>query len=86
VPAKPTLTGTVSGGHAILNWTPGAGGGTVERWVILRDNVRLVTITPASTTTYTDTTVVAGTTYNYKVRGVNAAGGGANSNGVDLTP
>jgi fibronectin type 3 domain-containing protein len=86
VPAQPALTGSVSGGDVVLNWTPGQGGGAVDKWVVLRDNVRLTTITTPSTTTYTDSTVVAGTTYTYKVRGVNTAGGGPNSNPVTLTP
>jgi fibronectin type 3 domain-containing protein len=84
VPAQPSLTGSVSGGSAELNWTPGEGGGAVEKWVVLRDNVRIATITTATTTTYIDTPVVAGT-YSYKVRGVNPVGGGPNSNAVTLT-
>lgn len=89
VPSQPTLTGSVVPGSppsVQLDWTPGTGGGAVDKWVILRDNVRLTTITTPSTTTYTDTTVVSGTTYTYKVRGVNAVGGGPNSNAVTLTP
>jgi fibronectin type 3 domain-containing protein len=84
-PAQPTLTGSVSNGNAVLSWTPGQGGGAVDKWVVLRDNVRLTTIGDPSITTYTDTTVVSGTTYSYKVRGVNTVGGGPNSNAVTLT-
>jgi fibronectin type 3 domain-containing protein len=84
VPAQPSLTGVVSGSSVQLSWTPGTGGGTVDKWVVLRDNVRIATVTPASTTTYIDANLPPGT-YSYKVRGVNAVGGGPNSNAVTLT-
>lgn len=86
VPAQPSLGGLVSGGSVVLNWIPGSGGGPVDKWVVLRDNVRLTTISDPTVTNYTDSSGLSGTSYTYKVRAVNAVGGGPNSNAVTLTP
>ncbi len=85
VPAQPTLRGSASGTTVTLNWTPGSGGGPVDKWVILRDNVQLTRIGDPSVTTYNDTTVASGTTYSYKVRAVNSVGNGPNSVAVSVT-
>jgi len=55
--------------------------------VVLRDGVRLVslTATPTGPLTYPNTTVISGTTYSYQVRVVNAIGSGQLSNKAVVT-
>lgn len=78
-PGQPTLSGSLgtapTGGPAAdLQWTiPADGGSPITKYVIIRDGVRLVTLTatPSVPTTYSDTTITSGT-YAYQVKAVNA--------------
>jgi fibronectin type 3 domain-containing protein len=89
VPGTPTLTGVVDGsGAAVLTWTvPSDGGSPITKYVVLRDSVRLVTLsaTPTGPTSYTDSTLAPGTTGVYQVKAVNAVGSGPLSAKVTLT-
>ncbi|MEP7036118.1 MAG: fibronectin type III domain-containing protein [Actinomycetota bacterium] len=86
-PAQLTAT-TVSGPAVQLGWTmPSDGGSPITKYVVLRDSVRLVTLTAtgAGPLTYADTAVASGTTYTYQVRAVNAIGSGQLSNKAIIT-
>lgn len=86
LPGAPTLSGSAGPHVAHLSWTVPPNGGTpITRYVLLRDNVRLVNLAP-SVTSYDDTKAVAGTTYVYQVKAQNAEGSGQLSNKVTLTP
>ena len=78
-----------SGGPAVrLDWTlPPDRGSPITKYVVLRDGVRLVslTATPTGPLTYPNTTVISGTTYSYQVRVVNAIGSGQLSNKAVVT-
>lgn len=77
-----------SGPSAQLDWTlPPDGGSPITKYVILRDAVRLVTLTatPTGPLTFTDTHVVTGTTYVYQVKAINAYGSGQLSNKASVT-
>jgi titin len=84
-PTQPTLSATAGTASINLSWTAGSGGGAADKWIILRDNVQLARVTDPNARTYSDTTVVAGTTYTYKVRAVNSVGSSPNSNPVTVT-
>ena len=87
-PDAPVLSGTVvAGPGARLTWTiPANNGAPIEKYVILRDAVRLVVL-PADAsqgpTTYTDTTASVGT-HEYQIRAANSGGNGDLSNKVSL--
>ena len=86
-PAQLTAT-TLSGPTVRLDWTlPPDGGSPITKYVVTRDGVRLVTLTatPTGPLTYTDTTVISGTTHSYQVRAVNAIGAGQLSNKAVVT-
>jgi fibronectin type 3 domain-containing protein len=91
-PGQPTLTGTLgtapAGGPAAdLQWTiPADGGSPISKYVIIRDGVRLITLTatPTGPTTYTDTTITTGT-HIYQVKAVNSIGSGPLSNKASIT-
>ena len=83
VPAAPTdLAGTAGDRQVVLDWTDGDDGGSpVTAWQIVRKDGA-----NAWGTTWTDlprsrtvTGLTNGTSYRFKVRGVNAAGSGAES-------
>ena len=84
-PTQPTLSATAGTASIDLSWTAGSGGGAADKWIILRDNVQLARVTDPSARTFSDTTVVSGTTYTYKVRAVNSVGSSPNSNPVTVT-
>ncbi len=91
VPTAPTaplgLTAFASAGQIQLNWSaPSSVGTGLTEYRVFRSltadgegTTPNATVT-ASTRTYIDTNVVAGTLYYYKVRAVNAAGVGPDSN------
>jgi len=89
VPGQPQLTGTLGAGpSAVLTWTiPSDGGSPITKYVVLKDSVRLITLsaTPSGPTTYTDTTLASGTSSVYQVKAVNAVGSGPLSNKVTVT-
>jgi fibronectin type 3 domain-containing protein len=88
-PGAPTLTVTATAApSATLKWTiPPDGGSPITKYVILRDSVRLVTLSATSSggpTSYVDTSVSPRTTYTYQVRAANIEGNGENSDKVSV--
>ena len=74
-PTEPTgLTAALAGDppHVSLSWNPAASELGVSGYEVLRDGVAIGGTTGLA---YTDSTVAAGTTYSYEVRGYDAAGG-----------
>jgi fibronectin type 3 domain-containing protein len=91
-PGQPTdLTATAGDGQVSLSWTPPSddGGSTIGRYVILRgtgpDDMDDLAQTQGATT-YTDRTVVNGTTFHYAVVAINDAGRGPVSGSVQALP
>jgi fibronectin type 3 domain-containing protein len=89
-PGPAVLTVQASTGpSAVLQWTiPADGGSPITKYVILRDSIRLVTLSATSAggpTSYTDRSVTSGTTYMYQIRAANAAGNGQLSQKVTVT-
>ena len=88
VPGTPGMPTAVNGGDRRIttSWAaPSTNGNSsitgyrIQRRVDGGSWATLVTDTSSSTTTYTDTAVMAGSTYTYRVAGRNAAGIGSNS-------
>ena len=67
----------VNSGRVDLSWSQGTDNVGVTGYQIYRDGA-LLTTTPASATSYSDTSAVGGTTYQYTVRAVDAAGNASN--------
>lgn len=86
LPSPPVLSGTARTGANDLTWTEPAkdGGSPVTQYVVLRDSIR-VAVLPATTRAWTDTAVVRGTAYGYRVKAVNAIGSSPLSATVVLT-
>lgn len=88
VPSPPTgLSASATATTVGLRWTDAS---TNEARFDVRRRVQgsgwqIITTTPADTTSYLDTTVAAGTTYDYRVRACNAAGCSAWSNTATAT-
>ena len=87
-PAAPTnLTAAMQGGPTSvkLTWTDTANNET--SYVVERSNGTLVTLAtlPASSNNYTDGTIVAGQTYTYQVRAVNAVGSASSNTATIAT-
>jgi fibronectin type 3 domain-containing protein len=90
-PGAPTLNGaTAKVGSVSLSWSAPAsnGGSAITAYQINRTSsgnpVTYATSTP--TTSFTDTSVTAGTTYTYTVSAINGAGTGVPSNQLSATP
>ena len=98
LPGVPRSLSNSAGPLVTLNWLPPTGTVPVTGYAIERSTANNATgwaaatiiAVPATPTTYTDNSVVAGMTYYYRVRAVNQAGSGAVSNtrtvGVLLAP
>jgi fibronectin type 3 domain-containing protein len=77
VPAAPTgLTATGTCAAVDLAWTASAGATSYEIWRTTNSNCNtgMANIGTSATTTFSDTSAVAGMTYYYEVRAVNACG------------
>ncbi len=89
-PAAPSgLTATLAGSSVSLTWTNSAAAGAATAMLIERaTNARFTAVTDiplgAAATSYTDTTVVAGTTYYYRVQAQNKVGDSAWSNAASI--
>jgi len=72
----PVLTATATSGQVDLSWT--TGGASATRYFVFRNETScgsgytLITTVPASTLAYTDTTVVHGLTYYYRIQAATA--------------
>jgi len=91
VPAAPSLSGGLVGTNSItLNWTLGSDGGSpittqqIERRIGAGSFTFWTNVT-VGTTTRTDSSLSAGTTYAYRMRVVNAVGFSSYSNTVSFT-
>jgi hypothetical protein len=87
-PAAPMgLTATPGNNQVSLTWNASSGATSYNVKRATTSGGPYATIAPGVTTTsYTDTTAVNGTTYYYVVSAVNAAGESANSSEVSATP
>jgi serine protease AprX len=92
VPGAPTLTAATAGSAQVtLAWSAPAsdGGAAVTGYRVYRgttSGTKTLLTALGAVTTYTDTSVVNGTTYFYEVSAVNTAGEGARSNERSATP
>jgi len=89
LPSAPTgLTGNAGNSQFGLTWTAGANAASynVYRGTSANGENSTPIATNVTTTSYTDLTVVNGTTYYYKVASVNSAGTSGYSNEVSGTP
>jgi len=90
VPAAPALASVSGDGQVSLSWNaPSNGGSTVSGYVLYRGTVSggatdFATLGPVLS--YTDSSVINGTTYYYQVAAVNSVGTGSRSNEVAATP
>jgi cellulose 1,4-beta-cellobiosidase len=87
VPTAPTgLSVTDDNNHAVLSWSASTG---AISYRVKRDTVSggpYTVVASPTTSSYTDTAVVAGTTYYYVVSAVNAVGESPNSSQVSYSP
>ncbi len=90
VPTAPVLSGTVTdAGANALTWSVADNGGApVTSYAVSRalDSGPLAPLTTTSTPTFTDSSVVLGSSYRYVVTATNSAGASPASNTVSLTP
>lgn len=88
-PVAPTGLGAVAptSGQVDLGWTDNASNETGFKVERSTDNVNFsqIAITSANVTTFSDTTVTAGTTYYYRVRATNGIGDSGYSNPASVT-
>ncbi|GMK42398.1 hypothetical protein PCCS19_54580 [Paenibacillus sp. CCS19] len=87
-PAAPTgLTASAGNAQVTLTWTASSGAASynVKRAAVSGGAFTTIA-TGATGTTYTDTGLTNGTTYNYVVSAVNSAGESANSSAASATP
>ncbi|MBI5408654.1 MAG: fibronectin type III domain-containing protein [Nitrospirae bacterium] len=88
-PAPSNLTATaISSGQINLSWTDNSGneiGFKIERKLGIDGTYRLIATKEADVTTYSDTGLLTGTTYYYRVRAYNADGNSDFSNEANAT-
>jgi len=87
-PAAPTgLTATAGNAQVSLAWSASAGASSYKVFrATSPGSYSSPLVSSITTTSYTDSTAVNGTTYYYVVRAANAAGDSASSNEVSATP
>ncbi len=91
VPSAPTASATAGNAAVTLSWTVPAddGGAQISGYEVYRgtsSGSAAWRATVGNVLTYTDTSVVNGTTYWYQVAAVNSAGAGTRSNEVSARP
>lgn len=90
-PAPTGLTATAGVEKVFLKWNP-ASGNTAQGYVVQRATssngtyTTILTRTRNTSVDYTDASVTNGTTYYYRVAGINHAGTGSNSSVASATP
>jgi photosystem II stability/assembly factor-like uncharacterized protein len=85
IPAVPTLTGTVGGGHAMLSWTSSLGARSYNVKRGSKTGGPYTVLATVSGTAFNDTAPAGGTNF-YVVSAINSSGESANSNEVALQP
>ena len=80
------LSATAGGTQVVLNWSIAAGATSYNVKSSTTNGGPYVTIASPTTTSYTNGSLVNGTTYYYAISGVNAAGESTNSMQVSATP
>ena len=90
IPSAPTNLQATAASSSVINltWNDASGNETgfqIERKTGAGGTYALIVTTAANATTYSDTGVVEGTTYFYRVRTVNGAGNSAYSNEANAT-
>ncbi len=86
-PTAPTgLAATAGNMQVALSWTASSGATSYNVKRGTANGGPYPTVLPATTTSYTDTTVTNGTAYYYVVSAVNSGGESANSSQVSATP
>ncbi len=80
------LTGTLADGKITLTWSAVAGATGYRVFRTTTDVFPTTPLASPTTPTFLDTTVVAGTTYRYKVAAANAGGTGPMSDAVIVAP
>jgi hypothetical protein len=86
-PSAPTsLTALTNCGEVTLTWSASSGATNYNVWRSASIGGPYSTLGSTSSTSYTDTNVLSGTTYYYEVSAVNAGGEGQNSAPVSATP
>lgn len=89
VPCAPALSASAANTSATLSWSAPASGPAPASYNVYRGTTpggESLLASGVTATTYPDTGLTNGTTYYYKVYGVNGAGQGAASNEVSATP
>ena len=88
VPGAPTLNSATAGNAQVtLGWTAGSNGGaTITGYNVYRNGSKVNGSTLVTGTTYTNTGLTNGTSYNFTVKAVNSVGEGAASNQLSATP
>jgi hypothetical protein len=86
VPGSTTLTAQPGDAQVALSWTVSGGADTYNLYRGTTPGGETLLLTGLVGTTRTDSTVANGTTYDYKVAGVNVNGEGPRSNEVSATP
>ncbi|MDE3100575.1 MAG: hypothetical protein KGJ88_13985, partial [Verrucomicrobiota bacterium] len=85
-PAPTGLTATAGNAQVALSWTASSGATSYNVKRATTSGGPYTTITNVSSTSYTDSSVINGTTYYYVVSAVNSAGESANSSEASATP
>jgi cellulose 1,4-beta-cellobiosidase len=85
-PAPKSLEGSAGENRVLLTWAPAAGAGSYSIRRASSPEGPFSEIASIVTTTFTDRSVVTGTTYYYKVAATNAGGSSAEAGPVQATP
>jgi fibronectin type 3 domain-containing protein len=88
VPAAPSgVTAVETDGQVALSWAPASASlaAPVAGYYVERDGVQIGQVAGASSSSYTDTTVGAGSTYTYSVQAYNAVSMSATTSATSIT-